>query len=88
MGPDTWGSINGAGYGAGYKWGRITGLSVKGKDKVDGIGLLAGLMKVYQRFHKNVQQFRGGLVFKAHRFCVSLNPRLESNKEEDTRGCK
>jgi len=30
-----------------------------------------------------VQQFRGGLVFKAHRLCVSLNSRLESNKEEE-----
>jgi len=30
---------------------------------------------------ENVQQFRGGLVFKAHRLCVSLNSRLESNKE-------
>jgi len=26
---------------------------------------------------------RGGLVFKAHRLCVSLNSRLESNKEEE-----
>jgi len=30
--------------------------------------------------------FRGGLVFKAHRLCVSLNSRLESNKEEEERG--
>jgi len=30
-----------------------------------------------------VLQFRGGLVFKAHRLCVSLNSRLESNKEEE-----
>jgi len=30
---------------------------------------------------RNVQQFRGGLVFKAHRLCVSLNSGLESNKE-------
>ena len=29
--------------------------------------------------HRNVQRF---LVFKAHRLCVSLNSRLESNKEE------
>ena len=29
-----------------------------------------------------MQRFRGGLVFKAHRLCVSLNSRLESNKEE------
>jgi len=33
--------------------------------------------------HINVQRFRGGLVFKAHRLCVSLNSRLESNKEEE-----
>ena len=31
---------------------------------------------------RNVQRFRGGLVFKAHRLCVSLNSRRESNKEE------
>jgi len=30
-----------------------------------------------------VQRFRGGLVFKAHRLCVSLNSRLEGNKEEE-----
>ena len=29
------------------------------------------------------KRFRGGLVFKAHRFCVSLNSRLESNIEEE-----
>ena len=27
--------------------------------------------------------FRGGFVFKAHRLCVSLNSRLESDKEEE-----
>jgi len=32
---------------------------------------------------RNVQRFRGGLVLKALRLCVSLNSRLESNKEED-----
>ena len=31
----------------------------------------------------NVQRFRGGLVYKAHRLCVSLNSGLESNKEEE-----
>ena len=36
-----------------------------------------------QLLHRNVQRFRGGLVFKAHRLCVSLNDRLESNKEEE-----
>jgi len=30
-----------------------------------------------------VKRFRGGLVFKAHRLCVSLDSRLESNKEEE-----
>ena len=33
-----------------------------------------------------MQRFRGGLVFKAHRLCVSLNSRLESNKEEEGTG--
>jgi len=33
--------------------------------------------------HRNVQRFRGGLVFKAHRLCVSLNSRLASNKERE-----
>ena len=32
---------------------------------------------------RNVQRFRGGLVFKAHRLCVSLNSRRVSNKEEE-----
>ena len=31
----------------------------------------------------NGSGFRGGLVFKAHRLCVSPNSRLESNKEEE-----
>jgi len=31
----------------------------------------------------NVQRFRGGLVYKAHRLCVSPNSGLESNKEEE-----
>ena len=30
-----------------------------------------------------MQRFQGGLVFDAHRLCVSLNSRLESNKEEE-----
>ena len=32
-----------------------------------------------------MQRFRGGLVFKAHGLCVSLNSRLESCKEEKKR---
>ena len=35
---------------------------------------------IEQLLHRNVQRFRGGLVFKAHRLCVSLNSRL--NEEE------
>jgi len=31
-----------------------------------------------------VKRFRGGLVFEAHRLCLSLNSRLEGNKEEDS----
>ena len=31
-------------------------------------------------------RFRGGLVVKAHRLCVSINSRLESNKEEERLG--
>jgi len=32
---------------------------------------------------KEEGQFRGGLVFKAHKLCVSLNSRLASNTEEE-----
>ena len=32
---------------------------------------------------RNAKRFRGGLVFKANRLCVSLDSRLESNKEEE-----
>jgi len=35
---------------------------------------------------EGAERFRCGLVVKAHRLCVSLNSRLESNKEE--RGCR
>ena len=35
-----------------------------------------------------MQRFRGGLVFKALRLCVSLNSRLASNKEEDISGLR
>ena len=30
-----------------------------------------------------MQRFQDGLVFKAHRLCVSLNSRRKSNKEEE-----
>ena len=36
----------------------------------------------YSRLRARVQRFRGGLLFKAHSLCVSLNSKLESNKEE------
>ena len=35
------------------------------------------------RFQRNVQRFRGGLVFKGHGL-FSLNSRLESNKERES----
>ena len=40
-----------------------------------------------QLLHINVQRFQGGLVLEAHRLCVSLNSRLESNKEEEDEVC-
>ena len=45
---------------------------------------LTNLMR--KQLTANVQRFRGGLVFKAHRLCVSLNSRLERNKEEERAG--
>jgi len=39
-----------------------------------------------QLLHRDMQRFRGGLVFKVHRLCVSLNSRLENDKEEEG-GC-
>ena len=35
-----------------------------------------------QLLHRNVQRFRGELVFKADRLCVSLSSRLERNTED------
>ena len=35
-----------------------------------------------RKVHRNVQRFRGGLVFQAHRLCVSLNSRRARNNEE------
>ena len=35
-----------------------------------------------------MKRFRGGLVSKAQRLCVSLNSRLESNKEEKKKSLK
>ena len=33
-----------------------------------------------QLLHINVQRFRGGLVFKAHRLCTSLKSRIERKR--------
>ena len=41
----------------------------------------AALAALQTVLHRNVQRFRGGLVFKAHTLCVSPNSRLEGNKE-------
>ena len=60
--------------------GRAGGSEGAGRDR--GVGGGAPPVPPLQLLHRNVQQFRGGLVFKAHRLCVSLNSRLESNKEE------
>jgi len=57
-------------------------LDAEGGDEVGG---KRGWTEEVQLLHRNVQRFRGGLVFKAHRIFVSLNSRLESNKEEKTK---
>ena len=41
-----------------------------------------------QELYRNVQRFRGRLIFKAHIICVSLNSRIASNKEEEERIAK
>ena len=40
-------------------------------------------MREEQLLHRIVQRFRGGLVIKARRLCVSLNSKIERNKEEE-----
>jgi len=40
-------------------------------------------VKLIQLLCRNVQRFRGGLVSKAHRLCVSLNSRPESDNNEE-----
>ena len=70
--------------GFGY---RVSGFGFRASGfgyRVSGSGfLVAGHNLREQLLHRNVQRSRGGLVFKAHRLCVSLNSRLESNKEEE-----
>jgi len=46
----------------------------------------SGLSRPGGTSHRNVQRFRGGLVFKAHGLYVSLNSRLESNEERERPG--
>jgi len=41
-----------------------------------------------QLLRRNVNRFREGLVLKAHRLCVPLNSRLDSNKEEEGSGVR
>ena len=50
---------------------------------LNGFEERSGVTEVCPLLHRNMQRFRGGPVFKAHRLCVSLNSRLESNKEEE-----
>ena len=54
-----------------------------------GVALLLSSGEVTQERlrHRNVQRFQGGHVFKAHRLCLSLNSRRESNKEEEDSSC-
>ena len=48
-----------------------------------GAGVESRMGRVVEQLLRiNVKRFRGGLVFKAHRLCVSLNSRLESKTEE------
>jgi len=35
-----------------------------------------------QPLHRNVQRFRGGLVFKAHRLCATLGVRIMKKKKK------
>ena len=52
--------------------------------RVEGGGVMVkgGGWRVEQQLYRNVQRFLCGHVFKTHRLCVSLNSRLESNREE------
>jgi len=59
------------------QWTRASRLSIQNSlSRGEGLVLLDEF-----RLHRNVQRFRGGLIFKAHRLFVSLNSRLESKKE-------
>ena len=81
--------VQGFGFRAsGVAGGGVTSLESMSPSKRTGPGFQASSfgLRVWreghaQQLHRNVQRFRGGPVFKAHRRCVSLNSRLESNKE-------
>jgi len=61
-------------------WFLVHGL---GRGLLKGSGIEVTCVRIREQLlHKNVQRFRGGLVVKAHRLCVSLNSRLDSNNEE------
>ena len=52
-------------------------------------GALNVKLVVHSQVKNNyVQRFRDGLVFKAHRLCVSLNSKLEGNEEEEAARCR
>ena len=59
------------------------GVSTKHRRRISGHGFGIACTVPEQLLHINMQRFRGGLVFKAHRLCVSLNSRLGTNKEEE-----
>ena len=73
----------------GWAFSQGFGLFRRGSGCFEGVGVVSqsqGFGLQGEGVHRNVQRFRGGLVFKAHRLCVSLNSRLESNKEEEDEG--
>jgi len=66
--------------GGAVSYGRGTHV-IRDADDMRGASRGGHLRQSEQRCRE--KRFRGGLVFKAHRLCVSLNSRLESNKEEE-----
>ena len=85
----------GEGMGSGFRFRvqgsgfRVQGRVRRGKKvvvvpRVEGLKNVPHLEDEAKRLlRRNVNRFRGGLVLKAHRLCVSHNSRLESNKEEE-----
>ena len=64
----------------GMTWNRDGWLLSVMETLISVIGTHASVMETPVR---DMQRSRGGLVFKAHRLCVSLNSRLESTQEEE-----